>query len=133
MTPESTFQAATARIVKFRNERSWQKFHRPKDMAISLMIEAAELAEHFQWKDGQELAEHLESHKGDVAHELCDVLYWVLLLAHDLGILLPEAFEAKMQLNEAKYPVELCKGRADKYSELGHGAAISGAPSKIDR
>lgn len=108
----------TARILQFRDERDWAQFHKPKDMLISLMLETAELGEHFQWKSEEEIKAHLESSKAEVADELSDVFYWVLLLAHDLGVNLKDAFERKMALNQAKYPVEKCKGRHTKYSSL---------------
>jgi len=108
----------TDRFVAFRRERDWEQFHTPKDQFLSLVLEATEVLELAQWRNGSDLAEHLAGRKDDLADELCDVLGWVLLIAHDHGIDLPTAFEAKMQKNEAKYPVERSKGSAAKYSEL---------------
>jgi dCTP diphosphatase len=105
-------------IVEFRDERNWKQFHNPKDMALSLLLEAAELLEHFQWKNGQEIADHLESNKTDISEELSDVFYWVLLIAHDLDIDLPKALDKKMSKNVAKYPVDKAKGNHKKYTEL---------------
>lgn len=108
----------TERIVKFRDARDWKQFHNPKDLAISLMLEAAEVAEHFQWKSNEEIAKHLDENKNDIADELADVLYWVLLMAHDMDIDIYEAVLEKMKQNEAKYPVEKAKGKHTKYTNL---------------
>jgi NTP pyrophosphatase (non-canonical NTP hydrolase) len=104
--------------LKFRAERNWEQFHKPKDVVISLMLEAAEVAEHFQWKSENELAEYIQNHRDEIGAELSDVLYWVLLLAHDLQIDLPQAFQRKMQENARKYPVEKAAGRHTKHTQL---------------
>lgn len=108
----------TERIVAFRNARDWKQFHNPKDLAISLVLEATEVMEHFQWKNAEEMEKHIVEHKGDVAEELADTLYWVLLMAYDLDIDVIAALDAKMQKNEAKYPVEKAKGKHTKYNKL---------------
>lgn len=102
----------------FRQERDWKQFHNPKDMAVSLALEAAELLELMQWKNGEELSAHLREHREKLEDELSDVLYWVLMLAHDHGIDLKQAFARKIEKNEKKYPVGKAKGRAKKYTEL---------------
>jgi len=112
------FAQFTKKIVDFREKRDWKQFHTPKDLAISLMLESAEVAEHFQWKTGEELKEYIDTHKSEIGAELADVLYWVLLMSHDLGVDLPKALEAKMKQNESKYPVEKSKGKHTKYTEL---------------
>lgn len=104
------------RVIRFIEERDWSQFHNPKDLAISLSLEAAELLEHFQWKNQTEIDAYLKEHKGDVAEELVDVLYWVLLISHYLKIDLSEAFDQKMTKNDAKYPVSKAKGKHDKYT-----------------
>jgi NTP pyrophosphatase (non-canonical NTP hydrolase) len=106
------------KIIAFRDERDWKQFHKPKDMAISLAIEAAEVLEHFQWKNEAEIAEYLKTNKEDIADELADVLWWVLLMSHDLGIDILEASEKKIEKTALKYPVEKSKGRHTKYTEL---------------
>jgi dCTP diphosphatase len=106
------------RIVAFRDARDWQQFHNPKDSAISLLLEAAELLEHFQWKNVDEMQEHLRTSKQDVTEELADVLYWVLLMAHDFDIDLTEAVKDKMAKNEVKYPIHKAKGNHKKYTDL---------------
>lgn len=105
-------------IRKFCDDRDWDQFHNPKDLSISLALEAAEVLEHFQWKDAAEMAKHAKDHKEDVGEELADVFYWVLLLANKLDIDLVEAFQKKMDKNIAKYPVNRAKGSHKKYTEL---------------
>ena len=106
------------KIIEFRDARDWEQFHNPKDVAISLVLEAGELLEHFQWKDKSEVEQHISKHSDDVGDELADVLYWVLLLAHDLKIDLPAALNKKMDKNAAKYPVKKAKGNHKKYTDL---------------
>lgn len=108
----------TARVVKHRDERDWKQFHNPKDVAISLSLEAAEVLEHFQWKTTEETQTFVDRHSSKIADELSDVLYWVLLMSHDLGIDLSSAFDDKMRENERKYPIEKAKGRHTKYTDL---------------
>lgn len=117
-SPVSDLQRLTDRMLKFRAERDWEQFHNPKDQFLSLVLEATELMELAQWRNGDGLEQHLREHAGEVADELCDVLGWVLLIAHDRGIDLPSAVEAKMRRNEAKYPVEKAKSHATEYRDL---------------
>ena len=106
------------KAIAFRDARDWKQFHNPKDMALSLTLEASELLEHFQWKNGKEMEEYVRSHKGEIADELADVLFWIATMSNDLGIDLFKAFEVKMKKNEKKYPVEKARGRHTKYTEL---------------
>lgn len=106
------------RVVAFRDARDWKQFHKPKDMALSLALEAAEVLEVFQWKSESEIDTVLPQLRERLGEELSDVLYWVLLLANDAGIDLRAAFDRKMSKNEAKYPTALAKGSNKKYSEL---------------
>ena len=103
------------RILAYVKVRDWEQFHNPKDVAISLSLEASEVLEHFQWKTPAEIKEHLKNNLDDVAEELVDVLYWVLLMAHYLKIDLNKAFDEKMTKNERKYPVAKAKGSHKKY------------------
>ena len=105
-------------VLDFRHERDWKQFHNPKDQALSLVLEAAELLELMQWRNGRELAKFLSENKPRVEEELADVLGWILLIAHDLKINLGEAFVRKINLNKKKYPVEKARGSARKYTEL---------------
>lgn len=109
----------TARILAFRDARDWRQFHTPKDVALSLNLEASEVLEWMQWRQGDDLERHLAAHRDAVGEELADVLYWTLLLAHDLGIDLGDAFARKMEKNGAKYPVEKARGSHRKYTEIG--------------
>lgn len=108
----------TKLVLAFREERDWKQFHNPKDMALSLSLEASEVLELMQWKNGPELDAHLLANKDRLGEELADVLGWVLLMASDQGIDLGEAFARKIELNKAKYPIEKARGSAKKYSEL---------------
>ncbi len=108
----------TQEIVAFRDARDWKQFHNPKDCAISLSLEAAEVLEHFQWKSPEDTAKHILTHKEDIADELADVLYWVLLMSHDLNIDIAAASEKKLEKSGLKYPIEKAKGVYTKYTEL---------------
>jgi len=108
----------TKEIVSFRDEREWKQFHNPKDMSLSLVLEAGEVMEHFQWKNGEEMEKYVTEHKDEIGEELADVLYWILLINHDLNINILEALEKKIKKNKEKYPVEKAKGRHTKYTDL---------------
>lgn len=105
-------------IIKFRKERDWEQFHNPKDLAISLSLEAAEVLEHFQWKSKEEVEEYVKTHKEHIGEELADVFYWVLIMSHDIGVDIVDAFNKKMKKNAEKYSVEKAKGKHTKYTEL---------------
>ncbi|MBC7782362.1 MAG: nucleotide pyrophosphohydrolase [Burkholderiales bacterium] len=107
----------TNRLLKFRDERDWKQFHNPKDQILSLCLEAAEVLELVQWKNGDQLQAHLDANKEQLADELADVFGWLLLIAADQGIDLAAAARKKLVKNEAKYPIDLARGRADKYTE----------------
>lgn len=108
----------TKKIIGFRDARDWKQFHNPKDVSISMALEAAELLEHFQWKNAKEIKKHIKSHKTEISEELADVLYWVLLLSHDLKIDVLDALDKKLRKNARKYPVSKAKGRHTKYDKL---------------
>mgnify|MGYP001612824570 CR=1 FL=1 len=114
----SDLQQLTQAIIQFRDERDWKQFHKPKDVVISLMLEAAEVAELFQWKTDEEMAAMKSGEKQeDLADELSDVLAYLLQIAHDFDIDMKEAFLRKMEKSAKKYPVEKAKGNARKYTE----------------
>ena len=104
--------------MEFRKKRDWKQFHKPKDIAISLNLEAAEVLEHFQWKSDEEVQAYIRANKKDLAAELADVFNWILLLSHDLGIDIVEASLQKIRINGKKYPVKKVKGRYTKYNKL---------------
>lgn len=106
------------RLIEFRKERDWEQFHTPKDLAISLSIEAAELLEWFQWRTNDQINAQLQTDKRiALEDELADVAVYLSYLCHDLGIDLNQAIANKVAKNAQKYPVEKVKGRADKYNE----------------
>ena len=104
-----------ARVLRFRDDRDWLQFHTPKDLAISLSLEAAELLEVFQWS-GTDL--QCEEKRDKIREELADVLSYWILMADVCGMDLDEIMNEKVTKNEAKYPVEKARGRAEKYTEL---------------
>ncbi len=106
------------KIRQFRDERDWMKFHDPKNLAISITIEAAELLEHFQWKDDAEVGKHIQEHGEEVADEIADVAIYLAELADNLGIDLIEAMGSKLKKNAEKYPVAKARGVATKYDQL---------------
>jgi NTP pyrophosphatase (non-canonical NTP hydrolase) len=108
-------------VLAFRDERDWRQFHTPKDLAISICLEAAELLEPFQWKRSDEIADYLAegANRRRVADELADVLILLVSMADALGIDLLEAAGAKLAENARKYPVAQARGNAKKYDELG--------------
>ena len=91
-------------VVEFRDQRNLKQYHNPKDLALGMIIEASELAEHFQYWQGEELYENIDKFKVEIGEELSDVLYWVLLTAHDMDVDLVAAFKRKMKKNAQKYP-----------------------------
>ncbi len=108
----------TKKIIAFRNERDWKQFHNPKDVSLSLVLEATEVMEHFQWKSKEEIEKYVKTNKEEIGEELADVLFWVLLMSHDLKIDITDALEKKIKKNEKKYPVEKAKGKHTKYNKL---------------
>jgi len=104
--------------VAFREERDWGQFHNPKELAISLAIESAELLQLMQWHKGKGLEKVIEEKRGHLQDELADVLFSVLLLADELKIDLGKAFLEKLAKTGEKYPVEKSKGSARKYTEF---------------
>lgn len=105
----------TEKIVAFRDERNWKQFHNPKDIAISIMLEASELLEVFQWS-GADTAVDTDKKMDKVKEELADVLIYALLMGNDLGLDISEIVSAKIDENNRKYPAEKAYGRADKYT-----------------
>jgi NTP pyrophosphatase (non-canonical NTP hydrolase) len=102
----------TNNLIKFMEERNWRQFHNPKDLALAISIEAAELNELFLWKDSDSV------NKEKVRHELADVLIYSLLFADKFDLNIEEIIEEKMKINAKNYPVEKAKGNAKKYNEF---------------
>ena len=102
-------------ILKFRDDRDWKQFHNPKDLAISILLEAAELLEVFQWS-GTDV--ECVDKKDKIAEELADVLVYCTLMADACGLDMDKIVKKKMEQNNMKYPVEKAKGKSEKYNEL---------------
>lgn len=102
-------------VLKFRDDRDWKQFHNPKDLAISISLEAAELLEVFQWS-----AEDVkcEEKVGKIREELADVVNYCILMADACGLDLDEIVREKMKKNNEKYPVQKAFGSKEKYTEL---------------
>ncbi len=113
---DTRFEALRADLRQFVDEREWDAFHAPKDLAVSLSIEASELLEVFQWRDGAAPLD--EEARARVAEETADVFLYALLLADKAGFDLLEAARVKLSANRSKYPVEKARGRSDKYDVL---------------
>ena len=112
---EDRYNKIVDRIRKFCDERDWSQFHDQKNLAISLNLEAAEVLELFQWTLDNKINPKKE---GEIAGELADVFYWLIMLANHYDIDLMKALDEKMDINEKKYPVEKAKGVSTKYTEL---------------
>ena len=115
MEDNDKFAQLVGRIRAFCEARDWSQFHDPKNLAISLQLEASEVLELFQWTKDNQAKNGSEENMTD---ELADVFYWVIMLANHYSIDLVAALDKKMDKNEEKYPVEKAKGKSNKYSDL---------------
>jgi NTP pyrophosphatase (non-canonical NTP hydrolase) len=115
---QHTIDRLTERVLRHRDERNWAQFHTPKELAVSLCVESAELLSLMQWKTGPDLDTAVASKLPQIRDELADVLHSVLLLASDLKVDLGAALEQKLAKDAEKYPVEKARGRNTKYTEL---------------
>ena len=111
-----SLQQLRDRLQTFVQERDWEQFHSPKNLAMAMIVEAAELVEHFQWMTEQQSMEIDDEKRQQVAHEIADTFVYLLRMADVLGIDLIAAANAKIDLNGEKYPVEKARGRNDKYT-----------------
>ena len=109
-------QSTINKVIEFRDARDWRQFHTPKDLALSLSLEAAELLEIFQWSGGdlQVLAK-----RAQLQEELADVLMYCILLADVTGLDLDEIVLEKLKKNIEKYPADKAAGRSEKYTKYG--------------
>lgn len=123
----SNLKELIEKIKKFRDDRDWLQFHNPDSLAKSIVIEAAELLEHFQWKSKEpfdtaqglrEVEQYVKENKEEISDEIADVAVYLLELADITGIDLVEAIEKKLEKNEQRYPIEKAEGNAKKYTEL---------------
>ena len=106
-----------SRINQFVKERDWDQFHSPKNLAMAMIVEAAELVEHFQWDTLEESCQLNDEKREQVGQELADTFVYLLRIAEVTGIDLIEAANRKIDLNAQKYPVDKAKGSNKKYTE----------------
>ncbi|MGX7244402.1 nucleotide pyrophosphohydrolase [Enterococcus quebecensis] len=105
----------TEKINQFRDAREWRQFHNPKDLAISISLEASELLENFQWNTSEEAKmKSIEN----IEQELADVFIYSLMLASDLELNVEKIINDKLELNAQKYPIEKSRGIKKKYTEF---------------
>ena len=114
-TPCNDYKSLAKDLRQFVEERDWNQFHTAKNLAVSVSIEAAELLEHFQWKD-VDAPDH-DTLQG-VKDETSDVFLYLILIADRLGFDLLQAATEKLEKNRAKYPPEKCRGSSTKYDKL---------------
>jgi len=108
----SDIKELTEEIIKFRNERDWEQFHNPKDLALAISIEAGELLELFLWKKAE------DADKEKVKEEIADIMIYALLLSEKYGFDVREIVMEKIENNKLKYPVGKVKGSAEKYDDI---------------
>ena len=105
-----------AKVNAFVAERDWAQFHSPKNLAMAMIVEAAEVVEHFQWDTIEESYAIDDARRKEIGHELADTFVYLLRLAEVAGVDLVAAANEKIALNVQKYPVEKCKGSNAKYT-----------------
>ena len=108
-------QQTINQVLQFRDDRNWRQFHNPKDLAISICLEAAELLEVFQWSASDVVC---EDKLDKIKEELADVINYCILMADTCGLDLDEIVSEKVKRNSEKYPVEKAYGSKEKYTEL---------------
>jgi dCTP diphosphatase len=115
---DTTLPELTRRLRRFAAERGWSTSDTPKALALAVLVESAELLEHFQWLNEEESSRLSGQKRDEVEAEMADVLIFLLRLADSLGIDPTAAAQRKMSINAAKYPADKARGRATKYTEL---------------
>jgi dCTP diphosphatase len=117
MTEQSDLLILREKLRAFAEARDWDQFHSPKNLSMALMVEVAELMEHFQWLTEAQSGNLDAAKKAVVAEELADILLYLVRLSDKLGVNLPEAALHKLEKNAAKYPADQVRGSSKKYSE----------------
>ena len=119
MDSQTTLQQLKEMALAFRDERDWAPFHTPKDLAVALSIEAAELLEHFRFRDEEAVEEYLAGadHRRAVSYELADLLFFLFCMSDRLGIDLSQAYLDKIKISAERYPAWLVRGSSRKYTE----------------
>jgi NTP pyrophosphatase (non-canonical NTP hydrolase) len=120
----SDIKDLTNKVNQWVAERGWEPAQKPKDLAISLSLEAAEVLEHFQWKNERKVSKHIKENKEELAGELADVAIYLLKLADKTKINLKDAIENKLVKASKKYPVEAVKGNSKEYYRLKKEARV---------
>jgi NTP pyrophosphatase (non-canonical NTP hydrolase) len=118
MSTTDSLQTLARQLEQFAQDRDWQQFHSPKNLASALVVEAGELLEHFQWLTEEQSRSLSPQKREAVGAELADVLLYLIQLAGAMGIDPIAAAQAKLALNAQKYPVDLARGSSKKYDEL---------------
>lgn len=118
MNELNALDALRDKLRAFAAERDWDQFHSPKNLSMALAVEASELLEHFQWLTEAESKHLSEDKREEVAHEIADVLLYLVRIADKLDINLIEAANKKLALNAEKYPAGKARGNNKKYTEL---------------
>jgi dCTP diphosphatase len=116
-----TFNHLKNRLREFAIARDWEQFHSPKNLAMALIVEAAELVEHFQWLTEEQSAMLPPGKHAEVVQELADIQIYLIRIADRLNVDLERAVDAKIALNEQRYPVDKARGSAKKYTEFDDG------------
>lgn len=108
------------KVASFVHERNWEKFHTPKDLALAIAVESAELLELFQWKNNKEIEELLNDtkYRNRIEEEMADIMIYILVLSNTLDTDLSQVVLQKIQTNSDRYPIHKSKGKATKYTEL---------------
>jgi dCTP diphosphatase len=120
-SPMNKLDKIKLRLRHFADERDWDQFHSPKNLAMALIVEAAELVEHFQWLT-EEQSQILPVDKlAEVEQEIADIQIYLIRLADKLGVDIEKAVNAKIKLNEKRYPADKVRGKAGKYDEYDEG------------
>ena len=115
------FEQIKLRLRNFAAARDWDQFHSPKNLAMALIVEAAELVEHFQWLKQDESRSLAPDRLARVEQEIADIQIYLIRIADQLGIDIEQAVAEKIEMNERKYPAEKVRGSAEKYNECDDG------------
>jgi len=123
---DTTLQQLKEKMATFVREREWEQFHTPKNLSMSIAIEAAELMEHFQWLTVEASKSLPDEALADIGEELADIVIYSLSLSNVLGLDLSQTVLAKMEKNIRKYPSEKVRGKAHKYTYYQQGGGEEG-------
>ncbi len=119
---EDSLAGFAERLRSFRDERDWQRFHTPRNLAVSIAIETGELLEHFQWVDDEAISKLVEEQRDAIGQELADVAIYLIQLADVIGVSLGEEIKSKIDVNATHYPVDKSRGSATKIRRSGRAS-----------